>query len=126
MKKRKLAVSLLLIWLLTVWWFPSNYSLDYGNEDHELARIISGETPGCAWEAKLAVGHVHSRNKVWFGDRAPTADDALAALVWRYVSDPSAGAFYMIAPADRDKMPWLKLRTNRWNCPHGYVETWKE
>lgn len=35
----------------------------------ELARIIAGETPGCPLQAKIAVGHVHSRNEVWYGPR---------------------------------------------------------
>lgn len=125
MRSRDLAVSLLLAGLLTVWWFPSGYSLRYDEADHRLAQVVAGETPSCPWEAKLAVGHVHSRNQVWFGRRAPTADDALAALVWRYTSDPSAGAAYMIMPADRARMPWLNARIKQWRCAHGVVEVWQ-
>lgn len=126
MRLHRLSLILLsLIWMYTVWWFPPERGLHFTEDDRQLSRIIAGETPGCPWEAKLAVGYVYSRNKVWFGSRNPTPDDALAALVWRYSFDYSFGGRYMISPADRTKMPWLRQRTNRWHCAHGYVETWQ-
>lgn len=91
----------------------------------ELARIMAGETPGCTLDAKIAVGHVHSRNTVWFARATPTAMDWYAALTWQDYDDPTHGAGYLIHPADRKNMPWLKKQTAAWTCLHTTIQAWR-
>lgn len=91
----------------------------------ELARIIAGETPGCPLQAKIAVGHVHSRNAVWYGRATPSALDWYAALNWQNYPDPTHGAGHLIHPDDRDRMPWLTKQTAAWTCAHTAVEAWR-
>jgi len=90
-----------------------------------LARIIAGETPGCSFEAKLAVAHVAQRNAVWYGDAEPGAWDLAAALWWRRYPDPTDGAQFLLGPGDAERLaPWLGERTGRWVCPGTFVESW--
>lgn len=89
-----------------------------------LARIIAGEAPGCPFDAKLAVAHVHSRNSVWYGDAEPTALDLFVALRWQDYADPTGGAAYLISPSDRSRMPWLVERTASWQCEATEIEAW--
>lgn len=92
----------------------------------ELARIIAGETPGCPLPAKLAVGHVHARNSVWYGDRAPSAVDLWVALTWNDWPDPTAGAQYLLGPGDAAKVAQhLGPRTAHWQCAGTFVEAYQ-
>ena len=102
----------------------------------QLARIIAGEAPGCAWEAKLAVawvaanrvqaGIVQDWDEGWYGDRDPQAADLAVALLWQALPDPTGGALYLIGPGDKARMPWLAglTRTKRWECPGTQLEAY--
>lgn len=93
----------------------------------ELARVIAGETPGCPVEAKLAVGHVHSRNMVWYGDADPKPVDLIVALTWQNWPDPTAGAQYLLGPHDAAKLAGhLGARSARWQCPGTFVEAYQD
>lgn len=92
----------------------------------ELARIIAGETPGCPLPAKLAVGHVHARNAVWYGDAAPSAVDLWVALTWSDWADPTGGAQFLLGPGDAAKVArHLGPRTARWQCAGTFVEAYQ-
>lgn len=92
----------------------------------ELARVISGETPGCPLPAKLAVAHVHSRNAVWYGDAAPTAVDFWVAWTWSDWPDPTAGAQFLLGPGDAAKVgKYLGPRSARWQCAGTFVEAYQ-
>lgn len=91
-----------------------------------LARVIAGETPGCGFEAKLAVAHVAQRNAVWYGDAEPGALDLAAALWWSRWPDPTDGALFLLGPGDAAKLAGhLGERTGRWVCPGTFVESWR-
>jgi hypothetical protein len=99
----------------------------------ELARVITGETPGCSLEAKLAVAHVEANRQDrkivdeplegWFGDADPEPVDLIVALHWRSLPDPTGGAIWMIGPGDH--LPWPKEKTGRWECSATWVETYR-
>lgn len=97
-----------------------------------LARVIAGETTGCAFEAKVAAAWVYENRLAagidggWFGDAEPGVDDWLAAAWWSAFPDPTGGALYFIGPGDGVKMPWLRQRTGRWECAGAdFVEAWR-
>ena len=90
-----------------------------------LAAIIAGETPGCPFEAKLAVAHVAQRNPVWYGNAEPTASDRLAALTWSQYPDPTDGALFLIGPGDAAKMAYLGKRTARFECNGTWLEAYR-
>lgn len=93
----------------------------------ELARVIAGETPGCPVEAKLAVGHVHSRNGTWYGNASPTAVDVIVALTWQNWPDPTDGALYLLGPGDAAKLAEdLGTRSAHWICPGTFVEAYQD
>ncbi|MBK8211581.1 MAG: hypothetical protein IPK78_18150 [Rhodospirillales bacterium] len=95
-----------------------------------LARVMAGETPGCPFEAKVALAHVWENRLEagidggWFGDAEPGYDDWLAVLWWRWWPDVTNGALYFVGPGDAARMPWLRVRTGRWECPGTWVESW--
>ena len=90
-----------------------------------LAAIIAGETPGCPFEAKLAVAHVAQRNPVWYASADPTASDILAALTFAQYPDPTDGALFLIGPGDAAKMTGLGKRTARFECNGTWLEAYK-
>ena len=92
----------------------------------ELARIIAGETSGCPVAAKIAVGHVHSRNVTWYGNANPTGVDVIIALTWNSWPDPTAGALYLLGPGDAAKLVKdLGTRSAHWSCPGTFVEAYQ-
>lgn len=96
-----------------------------------LAWIIAGETPGCSWDAKVAAAQVYANRQAagieggWFGWSEPGPLDALAAQWAQLLPDQVDGALYFIGPGDAAKMPWLEVRTGRWECPGTFVESWR-
>lgn len=97
-----------------------------------LARVMAGETPGCDWQAKLAVAHVtanrHAVGMVggWYGNADPTAMDLMAARMWQQWPDPTDGAVFLLGPGDATRLTeWLGERTGRWECPGTWVESYR-
>lgn len=96
-----------------------------------LARIVAGETPGCSFEAKTAAVQVYLNREAagieggWFGDADPGADDWLAVQWADEMPDLVDGALFFIGPGDRERMPWLRVRTGRWQCAGTWVESWR-
>lgn len=96
-----------------------------------LARIVAGETPGCPFVAKVAAVQVFENRQVagieggWYGDADPLAEDWLAVRWAPLMPDLVAGALYFIGPGDRERMPWLRQRTGRWQCAGTWVESWQ-
>lgn len=97
----------------------------------DMARVVAGETPGCSFEAKVALVQVASNRAEagivggWFGDAEPGPLD-VAAVTWAaHLPDLVDGALYFIGPGDRDRLWWLEQRTGRWVCPGTWVESWR-
>lgn len=96
-----------------------------------LAAILAGETPGCSLEAKIAGAQVAANRQAagidggWMAWAEPQRIDVTAALVAPIWQDLVDGALYFIGPGDQAKMPWLRERTGRWECPATWVESWR-
>ncbi len=96
----------------------------------ELARVLSGETPGCPIDAKIAVAQVWQARQDagivggWFGYDDPTTTDMAVALTWQAWPDLVGDALYAVGPGDADKMPWLKHPTGHWECDGTTITTW--
>lgn len=96
-----------------------------------LASILAGETPGCELEAKIAGAQV-AQNRLaagiaggWMAQAAPEPADVAAAVLATRWPDLVDGALYFIGPGDARRMPWLQMRTGRWDCPGTWVEAWR-
>ncbi len=96
-----------------------------------LAAILAGETPGCAFDAKIAAVQVMENRTAagieggWFGRGEPTVDDWLAVQWASDWPDLVDGALYFIGPGDAERMDWLAERTGRWVCDGTWVESWR-
>jgi hypothetical protein len=98
----------------------------------DAARVVAGETPGCAWPAKVAAAQVMLNREAagmdggWYGDAEPGPLDVLAVLWAPVLPDLVGGAVFFIGPGDAPKLePWLGDRTGRWVCPGTWVESWR-
>jgi len=97
----------------------------------EGARVVAGETPGCPWDAKVAAVQVAANRQAagldggWFGDAEPGVLDVLAVIWGGRLPDLVDGAVYLVGPGDAQRMPWLRVRTGRWDCAGTWVESWR-
>ena len=98
----------------------------------DAARVVAGETPGCAWPAKVAAVQVMLNREAagvdggWYGDAEPGPLDVLAVIWAGRLPDTVDDALYFLGPGDAAKLArWLGRRTGRWECPGTWVESWR-
>lgn len=97
----------------------------------ELARVLSGETPGCPVDAKVAVAQVYQARidaqivGGWFGWNDPTTTDLAVALTWQAWPDLIHGALYAVGPGDAERMDWLDVPTGEWECNGTTITIWR-
>lgn len=92
-----------------------------------LASILAGESPTCNFETKLALAHISERNSVWYARGKPTDLDLTVALLYRFLPDPSLGAYYALGPGDLERMDTsVGIRTRTFSCPATTITTYRE
>ena len=65
------------------------------------AEVLMGEAGVCGFWAMVAVAYVYNRNQRMNGWQAQVSAEArLAAAWWRYLPDPSRGAWYVFSRQD--------------------------
>lgn len=67
---------------------------------NDLAYIIEGEAGNCAYEAKVAIAWVHSRNDRMLGWEVPSNESKRASILWFYYRDPTKGANHVFSADD--------------------------